>query len=94
MSYIFCILLYGIFTRFQQVFKVKQKEGLTFEQTSKRFGIPRRTLFRWQLSIAPKTRGNKPATKIDKVLLSLIKGTIPGSWKEFTRKLPIETSAT
>ena len=49
----------------RQVFKVKQKEALTFEQTSERFGIPIRTLFRWQVSIEPKTKRDNPATKID-----------------------------
>ena len=49
----------------RQVFKVKQEEGLTFEQASDRFGITMRTLFRWQSSIEPKTKRDKPATKID-----------------------------
>ncbi len=49
----------------QQVFKVKQKEQLTFQETSDRFGIPLRTLFRWHDRIEPKTKRNKPSTKID-----------------------------
>jgi len=49
----------------RQVFKVKQKEGLTFQELSDRFDIPIRTLFRWKNSIVPKTQRNKPATKID-----------------------------
>lgn len=49
----------------QQVFKIKQKECLTFEETSEWFGIPIRTLFRWQKCIEPKTTRNKPSTKID-----------------------------
>ena len=49
----------------KQVFKLKESEGLTFEQTSERFDIPMRTLFRWQNRIAPKTTRNKPSTKID-----------------------------
>lgn len=49
----------------QQVFKVKQKEKLTFKEVSDRFGIPIRTLFRWQQRIEPKTKRNKPATKVD-----------------------------
>lgn len=47
------------------VFKVKKNEKLTFEETSKRFSIPIRTLFRWQNRIEPKTKRNKPSTKID-----------------------------
>lgn len=49
----------------RQVFKVKQKEKLTFQELSDRFDIPIRTLFRWQSRIEPKTQRNKPATKVD-----------------------------
>lgn len=49
----------------QQVFKVKQKEDLTFQELSERFDIPIRTLFRWKNCIEPKTKRNKPATKVD-----------------------------
>lgn len=49
----------------RHVFKVKQKEQLTFQELSDRFSIPIRTLFRWQQRIEPKTKRNKPSTKID-----------------------------
>lgn len=49
----------------KQVFKVKQKENLTFQELSDRFDIPIRTLFRWQKRIEPKSKRDKPATKID-----------------------------
>lgn len=49
----------------RQVFKIKQKENLTFQQVSDRFEIPIRTLFRWQNRIDPKTKRNKPSTKVD-----------------------------
>nr|MBS9767835.1 IS630 family transposase [Flavobacteriaceae bacterium] len=49
----------------QRVFNIKEKEGLTFQEVSDRFSIPIRTLFRWQNRIEPKTKRNKPATKID-----------------------------
>ena len=48
-----------------QVFKLKEKEQLTFQETSDRFGIPIRTLFRWIKRIEPKTQRDKPATKLD-----------------------------
>ena len=48
-----------------QVFKVKQKEKLTFQEVSDRFGVPIRTLFRWQKRIIPKTKRNKPSTKLN-----------------------------
>lgn len=49
----------------KRVFKVKEKEQLTFRETSKRFHVPMNTLFRWQRRLEPKTKRNKPATKID-----------------------------
>ena len=49
----------------QKVFAVKDKYNLTFQQTSDRFDIPIRTLFRWQQKIEPCTTRNKPATKLN-----------------------------
>ena len=49
----------------EKVFATKDKFDLTFEQTSQRFDIPIRTLFRWQQKIAPCVTRDKPATKID-----------------------------
>lgn len=49
----------------QQVFKIKQLENLTFQETSERFGVPIRTLFRWGNRIEPIVKRNKPSTKID-----------------------------
>jgi transposase len=53
----------------KRVFAVQKKEQLTFAETSKRFHVPMRTLFRWQQRLEPKTTRNKPATKIDMVAL-------------------------
>lgn len=44
---------------------MKEKLGLTFEETSQRFNVPIRTLFRWQRRLEPCRKRNKPATKID-----------------------------
>ena len=49
----------------KHVFKIKEKEKLTYEQTSKRFGINIRTLFRWKHKPIDTKRRNKPATKIN-----------------------------
>ena len=49
----------------QKVFAVKAKYQLTFQQTSERFDVPIRTLFRWHKRIEPCTTRNKPATKLD-----------------------------
>jgi transposase len=53
----------------KHVFALKEKEGLTFKETEKRFGVSMRTLFAWQQRIEPKITRNKPATKIDMVAL-------------------------
>lgn len=49
----------------RHVFKIKEKEGLTYQEVSERFGINIRTLFRWSKRIEPKTTRDKPSTKID-----------------------------
>ena len=49
----------------QRVFFIKEKRGLTFEETSEIFSVDIRTLFRWQRRIDPKMTRDKPATKID-----------------------------
>ncbi len=49
----------------KHVFKMKDEKKLTFEETSKRFGVSIRTLFSWQERLEPKTKRDKPATKID-----------------------------
>lgn len=49
----------------KQVFKVKNKEKLTFQETSDRFGITIRSLFRWSNRLEPKLKRDKPATKVD-----------------------------
>lgn len=49
----------------EKVFEVKEKEGLTFEEVSKRFHIGIATLFRWQKKIEPITKRNVSSRKID-----------------------------
>ena len=49
----------------EKVFATKEKFQLTYQQTSDRFDIPIRTLFRWQQKMEPCSHRNKPATKID-----------------------------
>jgi transposase len=49
----------------KQVFKIKERDSLTFRQTSDRFGVSMRTLFKWKNRIEPKLHRNKPATKIN-----------------------------
>lgn len=49
----------------KRVFDLKRKKRLTYQQTSELFGVTIRTLFRWKKRIEPKTKRNKPSTKID-----------------------------
>jgi transposase len=49
----------------KQVFKVKEKNNFTFEETSKHFGITIRSLFRWKKNLEPKLKRDKPASKVD-----------------------------
>ena len=54
----------------QKVFSTKEKFDLTFEQTSQRFDVPIRTLFRWQRKMAPYMTRDKPATRLDMAQLA------------------------
>ena len=49
----------------RRVFRIKEEENLTFQQTAQRFQINIRTLFRWEKRIEPILKRNKPATKIN-----------------------------
>jgi len=53
----------------QHVFKIKEREVLSFDAVSVRFGISVRTLFRWKNPLESKTTRNKSATKIDMAAL-------------------------
>lgn len=53
----------------RKVFSIKQKEGLSFEQTAKRFNLGKTTLVRWTKKLEPKLTRNKPATKINMEVL-------------------------
>lgn len=49
----------------KKVFQVKEKQRLTFQQTSDLFDISMKTLFNWQDNIEPCLTRDKPATKIN-----------------------------
>ena len=49
----------------EHILKVKGDQGLTFEQTSSRFHISIRSLFRWQQRIKPQNHHKKESRKID-----------------------------
>ena len=64
----------------QKVFSVKEKYDLTFEQTSERFAVPVRTLFRWNKQLEPRTTRNKPASKVPMDLLMKDVNDYPDSY--------------
>lgn len=50
----------------KKIFAIKEKETLTFEETSKQFHTGIATLFRWQQRIDPITKRNVLSRKIDR----------------------------
>jgi len=53
----------------QHVFKTKEEEGLTYQQTADRFNIGISTLFRWARKIEPDTKNNHRPLKISMTAL-------------------------
>jgi len=49
----------------EKALEIKEKEGLTYAETSTRFGIGIASLYRWKKRIEEKIKRNKPSTKID-----------------------------
>ena len=49
----------------KKVFEIKDKESLSYEQTSERFGIGKSSLVRWHKSLEPKAAKNRPSIKLD-----------------------------
>ena len=47
------------------LFKVKEKEELTVEEVAERFGVSKRSVFRWKHKPEPSKTREKPATKIN-----------------------------
>lgn len=77
----------------KHVFKIKQQERLTFQETSDRFGVPTRTLFRWKKHIEPITKRNKPSTKIDMAALQKAVEQHPDRYQyEHARKFGVAQS--
>ena len=49
----------------QKVLSVRKEEGLTIAEVAERFCVGVATVMRWIKNLQPKTKRNKPATKID-----------------------------
>jgi len=77
----------------KRVLEIKEKEGLSNRQTSERFGVSMRSLFRWQNRIEPKLKRDKPATKIDMQALELDVEEHPDAYlEERSRRLGVSAS--
>lgn len=78
----------------KQVFKIKDQEDLTYQQTSERFGINIRTLFRWKNRLEPKVKRDKPSTKIDmKALVKDVEDYPDAYQHERAKKFGVSQSA-
>ena len=78
----------------KQVFKVKEKNKFTFEETSEHFGITIRTLFRWSKRLEAKLKRNKPASKVDMKRLEKDVRNHPDAYQyERAEKLGVTQSA-
>ncbi len=49
----------------KKLLSVKEKEGLTNEETAKRFGVGKESVSRWKSNPDPVFKRNRPAQKID-----------------------------
>ena len=54
----------------QKVLEVREREGLSIRDVAKRFDISFRSVVSWLQRLDPKVKRNKPATKIDMVVLA------------------------
>ena len=53
----------------QRVMADKESKKLTFQETSDKYNVSMRTLFRWSDEIEPRNFRDKPATKVDEYAL-------------------------
>lgn len=60
--------MYSVHTR-RKIIETKKREGLTFIEAGKRFGMSPNTIFKWTKRIEPKKKWEKGAIKIDMEVL-------------------------
>lgn len=78
----------------KKVMEIKEKNNLTFEQASERFGVGMRTLFRWKQRIEPMLKRNKPATKINMEALKEDVKKYPDAYQyERAKKFKVSSNA-
>ena len=64
----------------RKVISIKEKERLSYKETSVRFGIGTTTLVRWRKKLEPQRSRNKGATKIDMEALKIDIKEYPDSY--------------
>ena len=65
----------------RKVLEVRDRDGLSFEQTAALFGVAKSSVRRWTERLEPCINRNKPATKIDMKLLSRDVGMYPDAYQ-------------
>ncbi|GFN46158.1 IS630 transposase-related protein [Candidatus Regiella insecticola] len=76
----------------QYVLAIKEQEKLTYAQTAERFVVGMASLMRWANRIEPCMTRNKPATKIDREVLTQDVATYPDAY-QFERAQRLGVSA-
>ena len=77
----------------KKVFEVKEKNRLSYEQTSELFGIGKSSLVRWHKSLEPKASKKRPSIKIDmQKLQKEIEATPDAYQHEIAVKLSVSQS--
>ena len=77
----------------KKVLSIKEKEGLSFSQVAKRFGVSVNSVFFWSKSIEPKRTRNKSPIKIhDNLLLEDIKKYPDAYMYERAKRLCVSTA--
>jgi len=71
--------MYSICFR-KQVLSIKEQEKLSIRQVAQRFGIAFRSVVSWLQRLEPKTKRDKPATKIDMEALKEDVGKYPDAY--------------
>ena len=66
----------------KKVLKVREQEGLSIEAVAIRFGVGKASVMRWLIDLEPKTKRDKPATKIDMEALKKDVELHPESYKK------------
>ena len=77
----------------KRVLSIRSKEGLSFAQTAKRFGVSVNSLFLWSKNLEPKRTKNRPTIKIDRDALINDVKKYPDAYNyERAQRLNVSTS--